>query len=59
MRGMTADSSTSTRPQDKLIVIIDDDDSVRELLEFLVRKEGFAVDNRRRRGRKAWIRSTS
>ena len=35
----------STRPQDKLIVVIDDDDSVRELLEFLVRKEGFRVES--------------
>jgi DNA-binding response OmpR family regulator len=38
------DASDSNRPQDKLIVVIDDDDSVRELLEFLVRKEGFNVE---------------
>ncbi len=41
---MESDNSESTRPQDKLIVIVDDDDSVRELLEFLVRKEGFNVE---------------
>src|SRR5437879_340639 len=44
MEGMATDPSASTRPQDKLIVIIDDDDSVRELLEFLIRKEGFPVE---------------
>src|SRR5438105_13394137 len=44
MEGMATDPSASTRPQDKLIVIVDDDDSVRELLEFLVRKEGFSVE---------------
>ncbi|MBI5883514.1 MAG: response regulator [Elusimicrobia bacterium] len=32
------------KPGDKLIVIVDDDDSVRELLEFVVKKEGFRVD---------------
>ncbi len=34
----------SANPADKLIVIVDDDDSVRELIEFLVRKEGFRVE---------------
>jgi DNA-binding response OmpR family regulator len=28
-------------PKDKLIMIVDDDDSVREFLEFIVKKEGF------------------
>lgn len=28
----------------KLIMIVDDDESVRELLEFIVKKEGFKVD---------------
>jgi DNA-binding response OmpR family regulator len=32
------------RPQDKLVVIVDDDDSVRELLQFLVQKEGFRTE---------------
>ena len=31
-------------PEDKLVVVIDDDDSVRELLEFIVKKEGFRTD---------------
>ncbi|MBI5623091.1 MAG: response regulator [Elusimicrobia bacterium] len=31
-------------PGDKLVMIVDDDDSVRELLEFLLKKEGFRVD---------------
>ena len=31
-------------PKDKLIVIVDDDENVRELLEFVVRKEGFKTD---------------
>lgn len=32
------------RPQDKLIIVIDDDESVRELMEFIVKKEGFRTD---------------
>lgn len=31
----------STNPSDKTILIVDDDDSVRELIEFIVKKEGF------------------
>ena len=31
-------------PADKLVLIVDDDDSVRELIEFVVKKEGFRVD---------------
>jgi DNA-binding response OmpR family regulator len=31
-------------PADKLVLIVDDDDSVRELIEFVVRKEGFKVE---------------
>lgn len=31
-------------PADKLVLIVDDDESVRELLEFVVKKEGFKVD---------------
>lgn len=38
------DENALARPQDKLVLIVDDDDSVRELLEFLVRKEAFKVD---------------
>lgn len=33
-----------SQPQDKLILIVDDDDSIRELLEFIVKKEGFRVE---------------
>jgi two-component system response regulator AdeR len=32
------------RPADKLVLIVDDDESVRELLEFIVKKEGFRVE---------------
>ncbi len=32
------------RPADKLVLIVDDDDSVRELIEFIVKKEGFRVE---------------
>ncbi|MEI7529385.1 MAG: response regulator [Elusimicrobiota bacterium] len=31
-------------PADKLVLIVDDDDSVRELVEFIVKKEGFRVE---------------
>lgn len=31
-------------PADKLILVVDDDDSVRELIEFIVKKEGFRVE---------------
>lgn len=33
--------NTSTNPSDKTILIVDDDDSIRELIEFIVKKEGF------------------
>lgn len=33
-----------SNPADKLVLIVDDDESVRELLEFVVRKEGFKVE---------------
>jgi DNA-binding response OmpR family regulator len=38
------DQNALGSPADKLVVIIDDDDSVRELLEFIVQKEGFRTD---------------
>lgn len=41
---MESGTPASSLPKDKLIVVVDDDDSVRELLEFLVRKEGFNVE---------------
>ena len=31
-------------PADKLVLIVDDDDSVRELIEFVVSKEGFRIE---------------
>jgi DNA-binding response OmpR family regulator len=31
-------------PGEKLVLIVDDDDSVRELLDFVVRKEGFKIE---------------
>jgi DNA-binding response OmpR family regulator len=31
-------------PQNKLVMVVDDDDSVREFLEFIVKKEGFRVE---------------
>ena len=37
-------TSAFGRPADKLVLIVDDDDSVRELIEFIVRNEGFRVE---------------
>ena len=33
-----------TKSSDKLVMIVDDDESVRDLLEFVVQKEGFRVE---------------
>jgi DNA-binding response OmpR family regulator len=38
-----ADAVEATPAGEKLVLIVDDDDSVRELLEFVVKKEGFRV----------------
>lgn len=32
------------KPSEKTILVVDDDDSVRDLLEFIVKKEGFKVE---------------
>lgn len=37
-------SKNSGDPKSKTVMIVDDDDSIRELLEFVVKKEGFGVD---------------
>lgn len=37
-------TSAFGRPADKLVLIVDDDESVRDLLEFIVKKEGFRVE---------------
>jgi len=37
-------SSGFGRPADKLVLIVDDDESVRELIEFIVKKEGFRTE---------------
>lgn len=39
-----SDESPLGNPAEKLVCVIDDDDSVRELLEFLVKKEGFRCE---------------
>jgi DNA-binding response OmpR family regulator len=44
---MTEEAAAAGDPGDKLICIVDDDESVRELLEFLVKKEGFKCDSAR------------
>ena len=31
-------------PADKLVLIVDDDEAVRDLIEFVIKKEGFKVD---------------
>lgn len=37
-------TSAFGRPADKLVLIVDDDESVRDLIEFIVKKEGFRVE---------------
>ena len=39
------DNQSLCNPADKLVLIVDDDASVRELLEFLIKKEGFQLDS--------------
>lgn len=34
----------SAEAPDKLVLVVDDDDSVREMLEFIVKKEGYRVE---------------
>ncbi|MEI7480883.1 MAG: response regulator [Elusimicrobiota bacterium] len=38
------ENSGFSNPADKLILIADDDESVRELIECVVKKEGFKVE---------------
>ena len=37
-------SSGFSNPADKLVLIVDDDDAVRDLIEFIVKKEGFNIE---------------
>jgi len=38
------ENSSFSNPADKLVLIVDDEENIRELLEFVVKKEGFRVD---------------
>lgn len=38
------ENTAFSKPSDKLVLIVDDDDSVRELIEFIVKKEGFRIE---------------
>lgn len=38
------DETEFGKPSEKLICVVDDDESIRELLEFLVKKEGFKCE---------------
>lgn len=38
------DNTGSTNPADKLVLIVDDDPSIRELLKILVNKDGFKTE---------------
>ena len=37
------EASSDKPAREKLVMVVDDDDSVRELLEYVIKKEGFAV----------------
>jgi DNA-binding response OmpR family regulator len=37
-------SKNTLDPKSRIVMIVDDDDSIRELLEFVVKKEGFQVE---------------
>ncbi len=39
-----AENKISSNPGDKLVLIVDDDDAVRDLLAFVVMKEGFKAE---------------
>jgi len=38
------ETSGFTNPAEKLVLIVDDDEAVRDLIEFVIKKEGFKVD---------------
>jgi len=38
------ENSGSASPASKLVLIVDDDEAVRDLIEFVVKKEGFRID---------------
>lgn len=38
------ETSGFANPAEKLVLIVDDDDAVRDLLEFVIKKEGFKVE---------------
>lgn len=44
LKCLTMPQGGPAKSSDKLVMIVDDDDSIRELLEFMVKQEGFRVE---------------
>lgn len=38
------DGSAQGKPPGKIVLVVDDDDSIRDLMEFIMRREGFSVE---------------